>query len=156
MPEGIRKKAGESRRKQMHKKFRIHHILCTSLYEGKGYSSTFCENMSSIVEYLHHHPDEKLTLVAEPDIICANCPNRTEADTCSQDLNHVVEKDRGILKYIDLTEGAAYSYRELCRQMLLQITPELFEEICGSCAWKKQGLCRYEDLISHLSEMQER
>ena len=59
-------------------KFRGHHIVCTSLYEGKGYSGAFCENMTAVVERLRKDPDEELLLVAEPDMICANCPNRTE------------------------------------------------------------------------------
>ena len=33
-------------------KFRGHHIVCTSLYEGKGYSGAFCENMTAVVERL--------------------------------------------------------------------------------------------------------
>ena len=51
-------------------KFRGHHIVCTSLYEGKGYSGAFCENMTAVVERLRKDPDEELLLVAEPDMIC--------------------------------------------------------------------------------------
>lgn len=138
----------------MNKKLRVHHIFCTSLYEGKGYSSEFCDNMSAAVDYLRSHPDEKLTLVAEPDIICANCPNYLENDRCAQDSNHVVHKDYGILKYLELVEGADYSYRELCRQARKKITEEIFLESCGNCEWRKQGLCRYEDLTAQLDKMQ--
>ena len=49
-------------------KFRGHHIVCTSLYEGKGYSGAFCENMTAVVERLRKDPDEELFLVAEPDM----------------------------------------------------------------------------------------
>lgn len=31
------------------KKFRVHHILCTVLYRGEGYSGTFCDNMTEKV-----------------------------------------------------------------------------------------------------------
>ena len=41
-------------------KFRGHHIVCTSLYEGKGYSGAFCENMTAVVERLRKDPDEEL------------------------------------------------------------------------------------------------
>ena len=75
-------------------KFRGHHIVCTSLYEGKGYSGAFCENMTAVVERLRKDPDEELLLVAEPDMICANCPNRTETNECVHNHNRVVNKDR--------------------------------------------------------------
>lgn len=75
-------------------KFRGHHIVCTSLYEGKGYSGAFCENMTAVVERLRKDPDEELLLVAEPDMICANCPNRTEMNECVHNHNRVVNKDR--------------------------------------------------------------
>lgn len=110
----------------MEQKFRVHHILCTSLYEGKGYSGTFCENMTAIVEWLQSHKDKPLTLVAEPDMICENCPNRTESNECEQDANHVAEKDRQLLAVLQLEEGGSYTYRELCERALDRMTEEAF------------------------------
>lgn len=135
-------------------KLRVHHILCTSLYEGKGYSSTFCDNMSSVVDELRKHPDEKCMLVAEPDMICANCPNHRENDGCSQNGNHIVEKDLKLLNVLGFREGNEYSYRELCRQARKTITEEIFLESCGNCEWRRQGLCRYEDLTAQLDRME--
>lgn len=137
----------------MSKKFRVHHILCTSLYEGKGYSEGFCDNMSAVVCYLREHADEKLTLVAEPDIICKNCKWHKSDDTCGSDSNRVVEKDLRILSHLSLTLGAEYTYRELCRCMLEKITEEMFAESCGNCQWHKQGLCHYENLIAQLENV---
>ena len=59
------------------KKFRVHHILCTVLYRGEGYSGTFCDNMTQKVRELKADPEEPLMLVTDPDMICARCPNRT-------------------------------------------------------------------------------
>lgn len=134
----------------MNEKFRAHHIICTSLYEGKGYSGAFCENMTAIVNRLRSNPDEKLVLVAEPDMICKNCPNRTEDETCAHNDNRVVDKDRRVMRRLDLQEGVAYSYREMCRHARFHMTEEVFMENCGKCDWRKQGLCRYEDLIAQL------
>ena len=64
------------------KKFRVHHILCTVLYRGEGYSGTFCDNMTEKVRELKADPEEPLMLVTDPDMICARCPNRTPGDTC--------------------------------------------------------------------------
>lgn len=130
--------------------FRAHHIICTSLYEGKGYSGAFCENMTAIVERLRSNPDEELCLVAEPDIICRNCPNCTGKGECSSDSNRVVEKDRRVMQWLDLEEGKTYSYREMCKHARVHMSEENFMKNCGKCDWRKQGLCRYEDLIAQL------
>ncbi len=134
----------------MSETFRAHHIICTSLYEGKGYSGAFCENMTAIVNRLRSNPDETMVLVAKPDMICANCPNRTEDGKCTENDNHVVEKDRFVMSRLKLQEGAVYSYRKMCRQARTYMTEEVFMENCGTCDWRAQGLCRYEDLIARL------
>lgn len=136
----------------MRKKFRAHHILCTALYEGKGYSGDFCDNMSQVVDYLREHADEKLQLVAEPDIICEDCPNRQEDNTCSQDTNHVVVKDRWILKMLGFKEGGIYTYRQMCQQAREKITEAVFLESCGKCKWRAQGLCQYTNLLKQLNQ----
>lgn len=134
----------------MHEKFRAHHIICTSLYEGKGYSGAFCENMTAIVNRLRSNPDEELVLVAEPDMICANCPNRTVDGKCESNDNRVVEKDRRVMRWLELNEGTLYSYREMCRHARSHMTEEIFMENCGKCDWRAQGLCRYEELLAQL------
>lgn len=35
----------------MNRTFRVHHILCTALYTGLGYSGDFCENMTAITSF---------------------------------------------------------------------------------------------------------
>ena len=89
------------------KKFRVHHILCTVLYRGEGYSGTFCDNMTEKAD-----PEEPLMLVTDPDMICARCPNRTPGDTCVDDKNHVKSKDLELLELFGLKENQLY-YRQL-------------------------------------------
>ena len=129
-------------------KFRGHHIVCTSLYEGKGYSGAFCENMTAVVERLRKDPDEELLLVAEPDMICANCPNRVGKDQCTNGDNHVVIKDRKLLEPLHLVEGECYTYSELLEHSRKYLTQEVFEESCRKCNWYKQGICNYEDFTN--------
>ena len=131
-------------------KFRGHHIVCTSLYEGKGYSGAFCENMTAVVERLRKDPDEELLLVAEPDMICANCPNRTETNECVHNHNRVVNKDRRVIEFFGLEENRVYTYREMCRHARAAMNMDFFMENCGKCDWLKQGLCKYEDLLAQL------
>ena len=135
--------------------FRAHHIVCTSLYEGKGYSGAFCENMTAIVTRLRENPDEELKLVAHPDMICANCPNRVDDDTCSHNFNRVVQKDRRVMEFFGLQEDGTYTYRELCEHALEAMNMEFFMENCGKCDWRAQGLCKYEDLIAQLERVAE-
>ena len=135
----------------MENEFRAHHIICTSLYEGKGYSGAFCENMTRIETALRKEPVRRLVLVAEPDMICANCPNQTSQGTCSHNANQVVGKDRRVMERFDLKEKEQYSYRELCRHALEHMNHEVFMEFCGKCDWRAQGLCNYDDLLAQLS-----
>ena len=67
------------------------------------------------VERLRKDPDEELFLVAEPDMICANCPNRTETNECVHNHNRVVNKDRRVIEFFGLEENRVYTYREMCR-----------------------------------------
>ena len=110
------------KKRHMHKyrEFRVHHILCTQLYQGLGYDGDFCENMTAIVSDLRKNPDQPLRLVAKADAICANCPNRLENDFCTNGDNHVAIK-----KYL---------------------TKDVFDESCASCNWYQQGICKYEKL----------
>ncbi|MFR4352056.1 MAG: DUF1284 domain-containing protein [Roseburia sp.] len=135
--------------------FRAHHILCTLLYEGEGYSGAFCENMTAIVEHLRGNLDENLHLVAKSDRICAGCPNCVEPEHCALENNSVVDKDRGVMRQLGLEENAVYTYRELCKKALDGMTEDFFEESCGTCDWRRRGLCRYEDLKTRLSHIAE-
>lgn len=126
-------------------KFRVHHIMCTNLYRGLGYDGDFCRNMTQKVTLLRNQPDTLLTLVAEPDAICANCPNLKNNDYCANGDNHVCEKDRALLAPLHLQEKKQYSYRQLMEHGAKYLTKEIFEESCCSCNWYKQGVCRYED-----------
>ncbi len=38
---------------------------------GRGYSGTFCDNMTQKVRELKADPEEPLMLVTDPDMICA-------------------------------------------------------------------------------------
>lgn len=132
--------------------FRIHHILCTPLYEGKGYNGAFCENMTEIVEKLRAFPEQELHLVTHPDMICKNCPNLTENRECRQDQNHVVAKDEALCEVLQLEEGRDYSYRELLISASKCITKEEFEKSCQSCKWYRAGICTYNKLIEGIEK----
>ena len=127
------------------KEFRVHHILCTQLYQGLGYSGDFCTNMTAVVSDLRANPDQSVRLVAKGDVICKNCPNRVGTDLCTNGDNHVVIKDRKLLAPLHLEEGETYTYRELLQHSRQYLTESVFTESCANCNWYRQGICKYED-----------
>lgn len=138
------------------KKFRVHHILCTVLYRGSGYSGVFCENMTRKVEQLQKNPDEPLQLVAGADMICQHCPNLTSIHTCTRDRDHVSVKDRSLLEQLALNENETYTYRCFLEHAAHYITAEIFENSCGNCEWYRRKLCSYELFTENLKEMIQR
>ena len=140
-------------------KLRVHHLFCSALYIGKGYSEDFCKNMNSVVRKLwaenphdenipqneQKEDDEKVELVICPDCICKECPNLTETG-CSLDDNNVVSKDEKLAKRLGLEINRGYSVSELLHRTAVNMTEEIFETSCHNCEWYQEGLCSYEKL----------
>ena len=126
-------------------RFRIHHIMCTNLYRGYGYSGAFCENMSEKVKWLLDNPDDPIMCVCGPDMICAACPNLEDGDYCTNGDNHVCTKDRELLAILRIEENGIYTYNELRNRANMYLTEEAFIESCHTCRWYKEGICKYED-----------
>ncbi len=126
-------------------KFRVHHIMCTNLYQGYGYSGAFCENMTRMVTWLKENPDEPLMVITDPDEICRKCPNLVEDKYCVDETNNVHKKDSALLEPLHLQENTVYTYNELKQHAKKYLTRDVFENSCSNCEWYKQGLCRYED-----------
>lgn len=133
-------------------KLRVHHLFCSALYAGKGYSEKFCGNMEQIVKWLWEKPtlteerkERQLELVAQPDCICLECPNLTE-EGCLLDDNNVVSKDIRLAQSLQLKTGHIYSVSEVLHQTAAHLTKEIFEASCKKCEWYQAGLCSYEEL----------
>lgn len=131
-------------------RLRVHHLLCSALYAGHGYSGDFCKNMQNIVECLwgqvpQDRAVQEIELVISPDAICRECPNLTE-NGCSLDDNNVVSKDAKLAGMLHLTTDRSYSIPELRRLVAKNLTEEIFESSCHNCEWYEKGLCRYEAL----------
>lgn len=127
-------------------KLRVHHLFCSALYVGKGYSEDFCRNMDAIVHRLWDEESaaQEIELMIQPDCICRECPNLTK-DGCSMDDNHVVSKDMQLAEKLKLELNHRYTVTELLRQVAENMTEEIFETSCRNCEWY-QILCRYEQL----------
>lgn len=172
-------------------RLRVHHLFCSALYGGKGYSEAFCGNMQKIVRWLWEEGDvwkaetdgtgqdctmqkeaddagqncvvqkwagdaeqnravqrneRTVELTAEPDEICAACPNLGDKG-CLLDDNHVVSKDEALAQALGLETGRLYAVPELLQNVEQNLTADIFETSCRSCEWYAQGLCHYEELV---------
>ena len=127
------------------KLFRVHHILCTDLYTGKGYDDAFCRNMTAFVTALKTNPKQKVCLVTAADALCENCPYLSSEGFCQNGNNHVHKKDKQLLDIFHLTENREYTYQQLLQAAGMYLTEEKFKESCQSCTWYQQGICRYKD-----------
>lgn len=130
-------------------RLRVHHLLCSALYAGKGYSEGFCENMQEVVGWLWEKPLAKsakeVELVITPDNICQECPNLT-AEGCSLEDNYVVSKDVALAQELGLETNRIYPVLEVLHIVAEHLTAEIFETSCHNCEWYRQGLCHYEKL----------
>lgn len=152
-------------------RLRVHHLLCSALYVGKGYSEAFCENMQKVVTWLWgplsgleeeagegesesilcEGEKREIRLITEPDNICKACPNLGD-NGCKLDDDHVVSKDAALAQALGLETECVYPAAELLHIVSSNLTAEIFEDSCHNCDWYKQGLCRYEQLVKKYQE----
>lgn len=121
---------------------RAHHLLCGVLFEGKGYSQGFVENMTRVVNQMK--TTEGMILVTTTDSICNSCPNKIKEKGCSLDKNEVVGKDEQLLQALQLEENVVYDAKILFRLIETHLTKEIFEHSCKYCRWYGEELCSYE------------
>ncbi len=118
-------------------RLRPHHGMCMAYFCGNGYSESFTQNMSNVLQLLEENRPLVLTLSA--DEICRACPNR-RGISCSH-WEKVSRYDRGVLQVLGREEGAELSAGELKKEVEEKILHTgLREKICGDCIWT--DLCR--------------
>lgn len=126
------------------KTLRVHHLLCIPLFVGEGYSDSFSVNMRRQIGFLDAAPETEVTLVCEPDGICAGCPNLQPDHTCGSDRNHVELKDRELAQMLGIVPGKTAAWRALLAEAKEHLTQEMFDASCGNCQWYQAGLCTFQ------------
>lgn len=132
-------------------KLRVHHLFCSALYQGEGYSRQFCENMEKTVKWLWNEEslcekEERMAqLIIRPDVICQACPNLI-GEACVLDGDSVVSKDARLAEALHLQLDRQYAVSKLLRHVKENLTEEIFETSCHKCEWYHQKLCSYEKL----------
>lgn len=127
---------------------RAHHLLCTVLFEGKGYSDTFTENMTDIVDQILEK-NNYLQLKKSRDIICTDCPNLKSDGACELD-DKIPDLDKKIIDNFKLSVDEKIKSTEAFKIIKENITPEFFSECCDECRWKKMGICSFDGYIKNI------
>ena len=138
---------------------RAHHLLCTVLYVGHGYSPEFEMNMSETVKKLREGCS--IVISKSPDVICADCPNKLDDGGCRLDKKctnkrqtdirqEAASLDELILEKFNIDTDRSYVSGELFSRVRDKITPDDFAEWCNECRWHKSGFCTYEKYIERI------
>jgi hypothetical protein len=127
------------------RKLRGHHLLCVHGFQGMGYSPSFVEKMSEIVEQIRDpESDIWLEITIGFDEVCNACPHqgetRCEADEASD--MHVKQMDARVIHHLELETDATYRKRWLVRRTANMVEPDDLEELCAGCSWLPYGVCK--------------
>lgn len=117
-------------------KLRPHHLLCASLYVGKGYTNDFCDNFSQVLKRLNK--GEAFVLVEGFDDLCAFCPAALKQKNICASQQKVVFYDESILSLLNLRHGVIYSYQKILNIIKENLPFAL--DYCINCQW--QSVCR--------------
>lgn len=119
-------------------KLRGHHLFCTALFVGHGYSKEFTGKMKELTAALR--AGEEVTVKTGSDEICLSCPNRTGAGGCALGTEDAAARDAAAMNVLHLVPGAKTNWEQVKAKLLL-ITEQEFQFVCGDCRWQKDGIC---------------
>ncbi|MGE0192358.1 MAG: DUF1284 domain-containing protein [Planctomycetota bacterium] len=123
---------------------RAHMVLCLLGFRGKGYSPGFVQAMADVQQGLQGEPSRRVRLVAEPDGLCAACPNLVGGCTLGGPDHeaHMRSHDREVLRRLGLDEGAEVTWKDVLERIGGRIRGEDLPAICTTCPWLPLGVCR--------------
>ncbi len=124
-------------------RLRGHNLLCIQGFVGKGYSPEFVANMTRVVESLGEGVE--VTVTAEPDVLCASCPNLAESGCALHGEGSetgIVSQDRDVMKRLGITEGETLDWSGVVARIAGAIQPDDLDSICGACPWLPLGVCK--------------
>lgn len=119
---------------------RGHHIFCTTLFEGYGYSEDFAKNMRKTIDKFE---DTEMKLVQNFDDICKACPHKGEDNFCKNGMENVLLRDKNALTTLGIKNGDTFSKKELFNK-LKQVDEKGFNSVCHHCQWGLDGLCNFD------------
>jgi hypothetical protein len=132
-------------------RFRPHHFLCALGFAGRGYSDSFTDNMTGIVEGRLRAPggdETTIEVVGELDDICAPCPRR-EGAGCSVQAR-IDRLDSAHAAALGLSPGDRLTWGEAQARIRARVRPGSLAQLCAGCGWLAAGLC--EAALARLHE----
>jgi hypothetical protein len=124
-------------------RIRAHNLLCIQGFVGKGYSPEFVANMKAIVGGLGGTTE--VTVVAEPDSLCAKCPNLKDGSCALHGEGtekSIVRQDLDVLRRLGLEANATTTWGDILARIRASVRPDDLDEICGTCPWLPLGHCK--------------
>lgn len=119
-------------------KLRGHHLFCTTLFTGHGYSEAFTERMTALLSALNDGESAQLCVGA--DCLCEACPNREENGGCTLGTENAGKRDEAALFVLGCDAVQTIFWSDAHRKML-SLSEAQFQSVCGDCRWQKEGLC---------------
>ena len=135
-------------------KFRVHHILCTTMLLGDEGKLFFTDHMLRIINTLKEMPDQKVILIAGVDGVCAVCPKLDHNGHCMNEevYGELDARDNALMEALGVKAGKFYTYGELVKIVEERLTREMFEEHCGVCGCFKKDICTYDKLVENICD----
>lgn len=126
-------------------KLRPHHILCMHAFTGMGYSDSFVNNMTDVIEEIKEYG--LLEIVFSVDDICIECPHLVDSCKCYTE-DKVLKIDRRVIDAFNL-EQRVYKYSEIVLKLKL-LNEKLHRSICKKCSWYNSGSC-FKKIKEHIN-----
>ena len=124
-------------------RLRAHNLLCIQGFVGKGYSPGFVANMRSTIRRLR--PDRTVQILAEPDTLCAACPNLS-ARGCAlrgpETEESIVRQDREVMTLLRIRPDEILEWGAIVERIREHVAPDDLDATCGACPWLPLGVCK--------------
>ncbi|RSK29246.1 DUF1284 domain-containing protein [Bacillus sp. HMF5848] len=129
----------------MEKVLRGHHLLCVHGFSGMGYSPSFIEKMTEIVDDIRNSEiDFDIKVVAAFDDACMSCPHRglTRCQASEGSQEHVLSMDEKVIRHLGLRPGQTYTKSQLLKLTAKKVEPQHLDYLCDGCSWLSYGVCK--------------
>ncbi|MDD5258403.1 MAG: DUF1284 domain-containing protein [bacterium] len=124
-------------------KLRGHHLICLIAFQGEGYSKAFARNFKKLQKLYLNNPDEKVKVVAGPDMACKKCPHLSN-NTCISPIDspnsRIIALDKKAFKLLKITPGI-YNIGVLHQHIRL-LTKLSLRNFCRNCSWYGRVPCQ--------------
>ncbi len=124
---------------------RGHHLLCVHGFVGMGYSPSFVEKMSEIVEDIRSSKEDfPIRVVKAFDDACLACPHKGDSKCKENDESDAFVKslDQKVMSHLGIQHGEVVMKNELMQLTAARVKPNDLDRLCAGCSWLEYGVCK--------------